>query len=134
MSIYHAHIYQHHIQHVILCSSNDTQSSQVMATRTYQFITCLYIRTLIVTSKQVTTLSSNDILNQVAQWPPKQAINNHKPGHETDPQTGHEHRPQTVTSSPRRSLPSPRQSGSLRRTTTSPRWTIMSPFPVLGLT
>ena len=62
-----------------------TQSSQVMATRTYQFITCQYIITLILTSKQVTTLSSNDTLNQVTQWPPKQAIHNHKPGNEIDP-------------------------------------------------
>ena len=94
------------------------QSSHVMAICTSKLITCQYIRTHILTSKHV-TLSQAMMLSNKAYNGLKQATNNHK--------LGHEHRPQTVTGSPRRSLPSPRQGKA------SPRRTRKSPFPVLEL-
>ena len=52
-----------HMQHVIICSSNDTHTIKPCNGHcTYQFITFHYIEVLILTSKQVTTLSSSDTL------------------------------------------------------------------------
>ena len=101
------------IQHVILCSSNDTQSSHVMAICTYILITCQYIRTHILTSKHV-TLSQAMTLSNKSYNGPKASHKHSQTRPRNRPQTGHEHRPQTVTGSPRRSLSSLRRSGSLR--------------------
>ena len=94
-----------HIQHVILWSSNDTQTSKPCNGHyTQQFITYQHVRTHTLTSKHVT------------QWPLKQAmiITNWAM---RPTRNRLQHRPRTIVGTPRLSPPRPRQSGSPRRAT-----------------
>ena len=88
-----------------------TQSSHVMAIFKYVLITCQYIRTHILTSKHVTLSQTMTLSNKSYNGPEA----NHKQsqtGLLNRPQTGRDHRPQTVIgspSSPKQATPSPRR-------------------------
>ena len=84
-----------------------TQSSHVMVIFTYKLITCQYIRTHILTSKHV-TLSQAMTLSNKSYNGPEASHKQSQTELRDRPHTGHKHRPHAVTSSPRRSLPSPR--------------------------
>ena len=87
-----------------------TQSSHVMAISTCKLISCQYIRTHILTFKHI-TLSQSMTLSNKSYNGLEASHNKSQIGPRDQPQTGHEHRPQVVKGSPKRSLPSPRRSG-----------------------
>ena len=97
-----------HIQHVILSQvMTHTQSSLVMVICTYKLITCQYIRTHILTFKHV-ILSQAITLSNKSYNGPEASHKQLQIGLQNQPQIGHEHMPQIVIGSPRRSLPSPK--------------------------
>ena len=124
------------IQHVILCSSNDThtnaQSSHVMTICTYKLITCQCIRTHILTPKHI-TLSQATTLSNKSYNVPEASHKQSQTGPRDRSQTSHEHMPHAVIGLPRCSLPSPmRATPSPRQATPSPRRTRKPTNFILG--